>query len=148
MPESGRGVVLGIDFGRRRIGMATGNTLTGTARALATVTGGDGAIERVARVLGEWRPDRVVIGLPLGPDGSESDMSREVRAFAEQLQTACPEARLEFHDERYSSRSAEARFAEARAAGRARRRDARGLDGIAAALIVESWLADNGRAGA
>lgn len=145
MPEGNRGVVLGVDFGRRRIGLATGNTLTGTARALATVAGGDDAAARVARVLTEWRPDRVVIGLPLGPDGSESDMSREVRAFADQLQAACPGAHLEFHDERFSSRGAEARFAEARAAGRARRRDARTLDGVAAALIVESWLAEHGR---
>lgn len=146
MPDRAHGVVLGIDFGRRRIGLATGNTLTGTARALDTVTGGDQAAERVARAIAEWRPGHVVIGLPLAADGSESDMSREVREFAAQLRALCPGTRFDFHDERYSSRRAETQFAAARAAGQARRRDAARLDQVAAALIVESWLAEAGRA--
>jgi len=142
MPEDSPRRVLGIDFGLKRIGIATGNTLTGTARALQTVPGGEAAAERVARVIREWRPERVIIGLPLAHDGSETESSRRARAFAEALAEHAPGIEIEYEDERYSSRAAQTRFAEARAAGRARRRDAAGLDGVAAALILESWLAN------
>lgn len=133
--------VLGIDYGARRIGLASGNTLTGTARALTTIRHHGDPFDELGRVLAEWRPDRVVIGLPLAADGSDSDTSRKVRRFASQLQERHPKLKIRFEDERFSSQHAEHLFANARSEGRARRRDASQLDSVAAAVIVESWLA-------
>lgn len=140
MPDPATSVVLGIDFGARRIGLATGNTLTGTARPLNTISHDGEPFDRVETVIREWKPGRIIVGLPLAADGSESDMSRSTRRFAAELQARHPDIALEFHDERYTSQAADSRFAEARRAGHARRRDARNLDSMAAAIIVESWL--------
>lgn len=138
------GTVLGIDYGKRRIGLATGHPLTGSARPLATIRHTGDPYPELDRVLDQWRPDRLIIGLPLGADGNESEMSREVREFAQGLRSRRPELTVEFHDERLTSAAADAEFAGERKAGRARRRDARNLDSRAAALILESWLAEHG----
>lgn len=144
MPERAASVlVLGIDFGARRIGLATGNTLTGTARPLNTVHHDGAPSEDIDRVIESWKPGCIVVGLPLAADGSETDSSRAARRFATELQARHPEIEITFQDERYSSRMADAQFAKARRDGHARRRDARNLDSVAAAIIVESWLAAN-----
>jgi len=144
MPERTTSVVvLGIDFGARRIGLATGNTLTGTARPLSTVHHDGTPAEDIDRVIRSWKPGCIVVGLPLAADGGETDSSRAARRFAADLQARHPELEINFQDERYSSRIADAQFAQARRDGHARRRDARNLDSVAAAIIVESWLAAN-----
>jgi len=135
--------VLGIDFGARRIGLATGNTVTGTARPLRTVRHDGWPMADIERTIDEWRPERIIVGLPLATDGSETDMSRAARRFAAEIHARHAAIRIEFQDERYTSRMADSQFARARREGRARRRDARNLDSIAAAIIVESWLAAN-----
>lgn len=145
MPErAGSSLVLGIDFGARRIGLATGNTVTGTARPLTTVRHDGKPLDDIDRVVAEWRPGRIIVGLPLAADGSETDSSRAARSFAADLKTRHPRLAIEFQDERYSSRIADSQFAKARRDGHARRRDARNLDSVAAAIIVESWLAAQG----
>ena len=144
MPESV--LVLGIDFGARRIGLATGNTLTGTARPLRTVHHDGAPAEDIDRVIDSWKPGCIIVGLPLAADGAETESSRAARRFAADLQARHPRLEIKFQDERYSSRIADAQFAQARRDGHARRRDARNLDSVAAAIIVESWLAANGAA--
>jgi putative Holliday junction resolvase len=141
MPDRGPEVVLGIDFGQRRIGLATGNTLTGTARPLETLRHDGDPYEQLARVINEWRPRRIVVGLPLTIQGEESASTRAARDFAREVAERHPDIAVDLHDERYSSRTADARFVEARRQGEARRRDARNLDSVAAAVIVESFLA-------
>ncbi|HMB40098.1 MAG TPA: Holliday junction resolvase RuvX [Wenzhouxiangellaceae bacterium] len=144
MPERATSVVvLGIDFGARRIGVATGNTLTGTARPLSTVHHDGTPAEDIDRIIQSWKPGCIVVGLPLAADGAETESSRAARRFAADLQTRHPGLEISFQDERYSSRMADAQFAQARRDGHARRRDARNLDSVAAAIIVESWLAAN-----
>ncbi len=142
MPDHGPAVVLGIDFGLRRIGLASGNTLTGTAQPLETLRHDGAPFDALAPIIEAWKPRRIIVGLPLTADGSESRITKQTRAFAAELQRIRPEIPIELHDERFSSRAAEARFADARRDGRARRRDARNLDSMAAAVIVESWLAE------
>lgn len=132
--------MLGIDFGLRRIGLATGNTITGTARPLSTIRNDGEPLDEIDRILAEWKPGRIIVGLPLAADGGETDMSRAARAFVAELQARHGEIRIDFQDERYSSRIADSQFAQARRDGHARRRDARNLDSVAAAIIVESWL--------
>ncbi|MEM1080087.1 MAG: Holliday junction resolvase RuvX [Pseudomonadota bacterium] len=135
------GVVLAIDYGHRRVGLATGHPLTGTAQPLKTITHSGDPYSAINRIIDEWRPNTVVVGLPLTPAGDESDMSRAVRAFVAELETQQPRIDFVFHDERYSSQQADAQFKRARQQGRARRSDAANLDSHAAAVILESWLA-------
>lgn len=141
MPDSI--LILGVDFGARRIGLATGNTLTGTARPLTTVHHDGAPAEDIDQVIASWKPGRIVVGLALAADGGETESSRAARRFAADLQTRHPKIKINFQDERYSSRIADAQFAQARRDGHARRRDSRNLDSVAAAIIVESWLAAN-----
>lgn len=142
MPEVGR-VWLGLDFGERRIGVATGQAMTGTAQPLRTVRHSGDPMPELAQIIREWRPTGAVVGLPLAADGTDSPMSRAARRFADQLHRAHPELRIVLHDERFSSREADARFRAARRDGRARRRAAAELDSHAAAVILESWLAES-----
>lgn len=137
------GVILGFDFGRARIGVAVGQRLTGRARPLEPLNGRDeaGVDTAVDRLCREWRPDCLVVGLPLALDGSDTDTARAARAFADRIRRDGREVVM--HDERLSTREAERDFAEARGEGRARRRDRRLLDSMAAALIIESWLREN-----
>lgn len=134
--------MLGIDYGNRRIGMASGHPITGTAQALRTISHDGEPFDAVSAVINEWQPSTVVVGLPLSASGDESEMSRTVRQFVERLKPAHPAVEFVFQDERFSSQQAEARFRTARQAGRARRSDAANLDSHAAAIILESWLAE------
>lgn len=134
--------VLGFDYGTRMIGVAVGNRLTGGARELEALAaqGGDPDWARLDALLAEWKPEALVVGLPLTLDGGEQPASRGARAFARRLEKRY---RLPVHlaDERHTSQEAAQRFATQRAAGLKRRRDAQAIDALAAAVILESWLA-------
>lgn len=134
--------VLGFDVGTRRIGVAVGNPLVGSARAVGMVAvhpgGPDWAeVDRLAR---QWRPDGLIVGDPLTLDGGDQPIRKAARAFAQELRqrTRLPVVMI---DERSSSQEASRRFAEARAAGHSRRRDAETLDALAAVVIIERWFA-------
>lgn len=142
MPEQSlpQGHILGIDFGLRRIGIAVGQALTRTASALEIVRHGDQpdwtAFDRLVK---EWNPALFVVGLPLAKDGEDTDMSKRARRFGAQLQGRYNRP-VEFADERMTSRAAQSRFVEQRAAGTLRRKHASQLDAIAAKIILENWL--------
>jgi putative Holliday junction resolvase len=133
---------LAFDFGLRRIGLAAGDTLTGTAAPHTAVHVGDHgpdwpAIDRAVRDLA---PHVLVVGDPYNADGSPGPMTEPARAFAAALarRYSLP---VESVDERYSSLEAGAELAQARASGRRRRRVSRGdIDSAAAAVILERWL--------
>lgn len=139
-PGSISGYVLGFDFGKRRIGVAVGQSATRSASALETVTHREEPDwPAIARLISEWKPALLLVGLPLGKEGEETDMSRAARAFGAGLEQryGLP---IEFADERLSSRAAESRFAELRAEGSLRRKHAARLDAMAAQIILENWL--------
>lgn len=136
------GTVLGFDVGSRRIGVAVGSAFGTGARALAVIDVHAGnpdwaAIERLRR---EWRPDGLIVGDPMTIEGGDQPIRKTAQAFARQLRerTQLPVVMV---DERGSSIEAAQRFADERATGRKRRRDAVVLDAVAAAVIVERWLA-------
>lgn len=135
--------VLGFDVGSRLTGVAIGNRLTATARALTTIAVHDHGPDwtRLDDLRREWQPDTLVVGLPLTLEGAEQPASRRAREFAAQLQRryGLP---VRFVDERHSSQEAAQRFAASRAAGLKRRRDAASIDAEAAAVILERWLAE------
>ena len=136
------GTVLGFDVGKRRIGVAVGNGLTASARAVAVVDVHEAGPDwdRIDKLRREWRPDGLVVGDPMSLDGGDQPIRKFAQAFARELRarSGLPVAMV---DERNSSQEAARRFAEARADGKRKRRDADLLDAEAAAVIVERWLA-------
>ncbi|MDE1894219.1 MAG: Holliday junction resolvase RuvX [Xanthomonadaceae bacterium] len=139
--------VFGFDVGARLTGVAIGNSFTARARALAVLPMHDETTDwtRLDALRQEWRPETLVVGLPLTLAGGEQAASRRARRFATQLAQRY-ELPVVFIDERHSSQEAVQRFAAARAAGLKRRRDAAGIDAEAAAVILERWLAGDGAA--
>ena len=118
---------LAFDFGTRRIGVASGNTLLRHATPLKTLSGErDARFVAIARLIDEWQPDALVVGVPFHPDGAPHDNTRRAQAFARQLHGRF---RLAVHqvDERYTT-------TEALADGAA---DA---DAAAAAIILDQFL--------
>lgn len=139
---AGPTTVLGFDVGSRRIGVAVGSVFGTSARPVAVVDvhahGPDWpAIERLRR---EWMPDAFIVGDPMTLDGGDQPARRRARAFARELRARCGLPVL-MVDERSSSQEAAQRFAAERAQGGKRRRDAQILDALAAAIIIERWLA-------
>ncbi len=142
------GCILGFDYGARRIGVASGNTISGSARPLAAILArsGNPDWQRIDALLAQWKPDALVVGLPLTLDGGEQATSRAARAFAAALEKRSG-LRAHLVDERHTSQEAAQRFAAQRAAGAARRRDAANLDSLAAAVILETWLQEQAPSG-
>ena len=134
---------LGFDYGTKRIGVAVGQSLTATATPLTTISHvhGQPGWEPIARLIDEWQPDVLVVGMPLNMDGTEHAMTVAARNFAEQLRARY---RLPVHliDERLSSVEAEHAVA---SAGRRVKLHSKGakeeIDKIAAQIILQSWLA-------
>lgn len=136
------GTVLGFDVGARRIGVAVGSGFGLGARALAVVDVHDDQIDwkAVEKLHREWRPAGFIVGDPMTLDGGDQPIRVRARAFAQALRArfGLPVAMM---DERNSSQEAAQRFAADRADGKRKRRDADLLDAVAAAVIVERWLA-------
>lgn len=131
-------VYLCFDYGEKRIGVAIGDDLTGSARALPTLPGGNW--DAIQKLIGEWRPQALVVGLPLNDDGSEQPTSTAARRFAQQLQAKSGLA-VHLCDERYSSRAADDVLRRARAGGELTRRVRKGdRDAQAARIILQQWL--------
>lgn len=139
--------VLGFDYGEKRIGIAVGQSFTGTAQPVAVVVNGERGPEwgRIDALVREWSPQALVVGRPLTVDGEEQATSRRASAFGRALGERF---KLPVHaqDERFSSREASARFAEARKAGAKRQRDAALHDAIAAQVIVEDFFRERAHA--
>ena len=118
---------LAFDFGTRRVGVASGNSLLRQAQGLRTVAAeGDARFAAIGALIDEWKPDALVVGVPFHPDGAEHDNTRRARRFARQLQGRF---RLPVHevDERYTT-------TEAIASG------ARDPDAGAACVILDQFL--------
>jgi putative Holliday junction resolvase len=128
--------LLGFDFGLQRIGVAVGQQITGTATALGTINSRDGQPDwkKISGLLQTWRPDALVVGLPLTADGRETDFTQAIRRFVRQLEGRY---QLPVHtiDERLSTREA--------AGLRNSMNEALtqyGTDALAACIILQNWL--------
>ncbi len=139
MPDAG--CILGFDYGKQRTGVAVGQTLTRTAQALTTLQSQNGKPDwkAIQQLVEEWRPVRLVVGLPLHLDGQEQEMTNAARHFANQLhgRFGLPVSHM---DERLSSAEAEQILAEMRSPGGY---DKQAVDKLAAQLILQSWLEQN-----
>ncbi|HUQ08907.1 MAG TPA: Holliday junction resolvase RuvX [Steroidobacteraceae bacterium] len=135
-------IVLALDFGLRRIGVASGDTLTRNAHPRTTIANGPKGADWTAldRVLADTRPARIAVGEPYNADGSVSALTEAARRFAGELAQRCC-LPVDLVDERWSSQDAEERLRDARASGERRRRVTReDVDAVAAAVILERWF--------
>ena len=132
-----RNIILGFDFGLKRIGVAVGNGVTATASALAPLRANEGNPdwEAVRRLLEEWKPQRLVVGLPLNMDGTPSEMSARAERFARRLEGRY-NLRCEMMDDRLSTFEARGLIAESGSEA--------SRDSVAACLVLESWFARAG----
>jgi putative Holliday junction resolvase len=103
-PAAAPSLLLAFDFGAKRVGVASGNSLTGTATPLATLAhaGNEELFAAIAALIAEWRPAALVVGVPRHPDGAAHDNTRRAERFARQLHGRFG---LPVHevDERYST---------------------------------------------
>lgn len=123
--------VLGFDYGKRRIGVAIGQTVSRTASPLRTLPAKAGQPDwsALAAILAEWRPDRVVVGLPAMADGAPHPVAEAAQRFARRLHGRFG-LQVEFVDERLSSHAAAERL-----------QGTGDVDAMAACVILETWLA-------
>lgn len=132
------GTVLAFDFGEKRIGVATGETLLGTAHPLTVIHAESNAqrLAEIGKLVAEWQPQQLVVGLPTHADGTPHAMTQLARKFAERLHKhfVLPVA---LADERLTSRDAESRLRET---GRNAKTAKPLLDAVAAQLILQTWL--------
>lgn len=139
MPDTPE-TVLAFDFGLRRIGVAVGQSVTASASPLGVVTnsvqGPD--YEAISRIINEWRPSRLVVGLPMHADGTPGEMQAHVEEFARGLLRY--QLTIDMVDERYTSREAEKVLKKARASGSRGRISREMIDSAAAVFIAERFL--------
>lgn len=137
------GPVLGFDFGTTRIGVAAGQSLTGTASPLQPIAARDGIPDWniLDKLVNEWQPSALVIGIPLNMDGTISDMARRARKFANRLHERS-KVPCFLIDERLTTR--EAKQISLSRGGSTNFKE-NSVDGIAAQLILEDWFASEQR---
>ena len=130
-PAAAPSLLLAFDFGAKRVGVASGNSLTGTATPLATLAhaGNEELFASIAALIAEWRPAALVVGVPRHPDGAAHDNTRRAQRFARQLHGRFGLAVHEV-DERYTT-------TEALASGAA------DVDAASAALILEQHFREH-----
>jgi len=135
--------VLGFDFGEKRIGVASGQTITGNANPLTTLNSKNSKPDwnAIEKLISEWQPDALIVGLPFYLDGTKSEMTERAEKFSRQL-----EGRFHLpiftHNEALSSFEAE-QFLQNKTGGKKKQHDKQDIDKLAAAIIVQSWLEQN-----
>ncbi|NVM74978.1 putative Holliday junction resolvase [Duganella sp. SG902] len=125
---SGIDTIFAFDFGVKRIGVAMGNTMLRQAEPLKVIQAEDNATRfaDIQKLLDEWKPARLVVGLPMHPDGNEHEMTARARRFANQLNGRF-NLPVELVDERYSSAVISAKRGEV-------------IDDRAAAIILQQYF--------
>lgn len=129
---------LAFDFGMKSIGVAVGQSLTGTASPLAALKARDGIPnwDVLAELVEQWDPSEMLVGLPLNMDGSEQEITSNVKRFANRLQHKY-KRKVHLHDERLSTVDAKERLF---ALGGYKKLTKDKVDSVSACLIYESWV--------
>ena len=135
--------VIGFDYGERYTGVAIGDTGAGMAHPLGTIEArtSETRLAAIARLVAEWQPDRLVVGLPLSLEGEAHGLTRRARAFAHELQRRF-RLTVDLVDERLSSADAASRL---RALGRGGRKHKGLVHPVAAQLILQGYLDERNR---
>lgn len=128
--------ILAFDFGTKRIGVAVGQELTGTATALDPISADNGIPNWniLAGLVDRWQPDAFVVGIPLNMDDSRGEMAIRAQKFCQRLQGRFHRPSYSM-DERLSSFAAKADIA-----GGLQKKGNTSVDSFSAKLILESWF--------
>lgn len=130
--------VLGIDYGLKRMGIATGQTITGSASPITTLNQINGSPDWPAleQLITQWKPQALIVGMPYYLDGKENDMTKIVEAFCLELEQRfkLPVFKI---NEALSSYEAEATLKKNTKIGKHNKHE---IDKMAAAIIVQNWL--------
>lgn len=141
MNTKGQRNLMGFDFGTKSIGVATASEVTGIASPLLSLKAQDGIPnwDDIGKMLKEWQPDLLIVGLPLNMDGSDQEMTMRARKFGQRLhgRFGLP---VEYKDERLTTTDAKARLFEH---GGYKLLGKQKVDAVSAQLILESWIESN-----
>lgn len=131
-------VLLAFDYGTKNIGVASGQTITRSATALSPLKAKEGVPDwaHIEKLLKEWKPDLILVGLPLNMDDTESELSARARKFANRLHGRFG-VKTEMVDERLTSFEAKGEII---SQGGSRDYKNNPVDSIAARLLLEGWL--------
>ncbi|MEI6897822.1 MAG: Holliday junction resolvase RuvX [Psychromonas sp.] len=133
--------LLGFDYGTKSIGVATGQMITATAQPIDAIKATDGIPnwDIVEKLIKEWQPDLVVVGLPLNMDGTEQAITQRAKKFANRLNGRFG-VKVTLQDERLTTASAK-EFIFERGGFKALNKGK--IDSVSAALILESWMTND-----
>ncbi len=136
--NSGQRTLIGFDFGKKYIGVAVGQELTGLATALGSIKANDGIPhwDNLEKYLKEWQPDLVVVGLPLNMDGSEQQLTLDAKKFGNRIAGRFG-VKVAFQDERLTTADAKEQLF-ARGGYKNLKKD--NIDAESARLIIESYF--------
>lgn len=134
----GERTILGFDFGKKYIGVAVGQELTGSASPLGSIKAKEGIPNEheLTKFIHEWQPDFIVVGLPLNMDGSEQQLTLDAKKFGNRLANKFS-LQVEFQDERLTTADAKERLF---AHGGYRNLKKDNIDAESARLIIESYF--------
>jgi putative holliday junction resolvase len=130
--------VLGFDYGEKRIGVATGQTITSSATPLITLTAINQKPDwvKIEKLIDEWKPDALIVGLPTYLDGTVSEMTKKAQRFSRQLDGR-------FHLPVYLMNETLSSFEAEQHIAKKDQHNKQEIDKMAAAIIVQSWLEQN-----
>ena len=135
-------LLLGFDYGTKQIGVAVGQVITGQARELCTLKAVQGVPDwsQIEALIREWKPDAIVVGLPLNMDGSPSEMSAKAEKFSRRINGRF-NVPVYTHDERLTT--FEAKGERMSRGGQKGSYKDNPVDAIAAMLLLQGWLDAN-----
>lgn len=136
--------LVSFDFGKQRTGIAIGNTITGIATPHTVIQSKNNQPnwDQITALLSEWRPERLIVGIPYHLDGKSNEMTEAALRFSRQLEGRYNLA-VNTINEALSSREAEQRLKQSRQQGRNKKIKKEEIDKLAAAIILESWFQAN-----
>jgi len=134
----GQRTVIGFDFGKKYIGVAVGQEMTGSASPLGSIKANDGIPnwDSLASYLKEWQPDLIVVGLPLNMDGSEQQLTLDAKKFGQRIAGRFG-VTVDFQDERLTTADAKEQLF-SRGGYKNLKKD--NIDAESARLIIESYF--------
>lgn len=143
MPDkdhAGPETILAFDFGLRRIGVAVGQSVTASASPLGVIANSDNGpdFDAISRIIDEWQPSRIIVGMPLRADGTPGEMRAHIEEFVRELWRY--PVKVDTVDERFTSLEAEEALKNARASGSRGRISKQDIDSAAAVMIAERFF--------
>ena len=137
--------VIAFDFGLKRTGVAVGNILMGSATPECTLTGKDEQPDwdGISKLIIDWKPSQIVVGLPIELDGTDSPLKKRIDRFCNQLNGRY-NLPVDQENEQFTSIEAAERLKLLRQSGRKQKVKKEEVDKIAASIILESWMLNNG----